>query len=237
MNLDLLDSLPDPQTQDFDDTLAWIEKQIAVMNLIRFTPELATHFVAVELKEDFVHECGPEAFPLWRKFFLATLLADWATYEHPTDRVDYARLKYIMTSAHRYTRLWCCRLSDGTVMPVGYTAWYPIAKSVYEGAVRDSASIDDRGYFMPLRNAKVEDVRYSYAFNINIIASLRNTVCSYKLIRACQHDLTGPLKQAHVLAVAVDDAGQKFLQMMKFNPVGAITVDGEEETLFARKPF
>ena len=111
-----------------------------------------------------------------------------------------------MSSSSRYFRLWCCRLADGKVTPVGYSAGYPIPKYVFESALENTGSIDDRGAFVPQRFVEPENMRYGYIINVSIVRQLRNTICSQRMMRAMQRD---GKRFAHVsfLAVTVDETG------------------------------
>ncbi|MDD3370599.1 MAG: hypothetical protein PHE27_02110, partial [Alphaproteobacteria bacterium] len=78
MNLNTLNGIPDPADQGFDALLDWIKAQIAVIRKTSLTPEILKTFRPAELGDCPAHPLGPEADPAWRRFFLATLLADWA---------------------------------------------------------------------------------------------------------------------------------------------------------------
>lgn len=230
---DILENIPDPQSMDYDALVAWVEEKIAIMRQLVDAPEAAENASPYELPSIKEHPCGAEANLVWRKFFLATLLADWACYGSVVDRADYARLKYIMTSAYPYFRLWFCTMPNGEVLPVGYTGWYPIAQFVYE-ALRDNPNqIDDRGIFMPLRFADRNNIRYAYAFNISIINELRNTSCSRRMIRAYVKDERS-LKGTAIAAITVGKDGVKFSNLAGFRESGAVEVQGESETLFLK---
>ena len=229
-----LSDIIDPQDHSFAQLKDWIDARLATIAAADPSPDMIASFVPIELTQTVTSDFGTEASPEWRRFFLATLLADWACYDAPVDRVDFARLKYIMTSSSQYFRLWCATLADGTMMPVGYSAWYPIAKFVYDGVMAAHEEIDDRGAFMPLRFIAPEDARYGYAFNISVIKQLRNTVCSRRIIRAYQRD-SARLNHVGGFAVTVDVPGRKMSRMSGLDHHGDITVQGSTEGLFVRK--
>ena len=232
--MDFLADIPDMQNGSYGDTLAWLNGRMAALEAGDFTQNVTDTFAPMELPGEYTHPLGPEASPEWRRFLLATLLADWACYDKPVDRVDFPRLKYIMTSAHRYFRVWFCRLPDGQMTPVGYSAWYPIAKFVYDGVLANPEGVDDRGAFLPLRFVTPGDIQYIYVLNISIVKGLRNTVFSRRMIRAFQADALRQ-KQARIIAVTVDEAGRKFSRIEDFSHTGDITVQGESEGLFIRQ--
>lgn len=229
----VLNAVPDMQFMNAPDVQAWICTHIDVLRRTKFESENIESFSSFELNDDFSGEGGPEVSAQWRKFFLAVLLADWACYEREVDRADCERLKSVMKDAYRYMRLWHCAMPDGSLMPVGYSGWYPIAQSVYENVLKHYAELHDRGVFVPQRVEAIHDVRYAYVFNISIIEPLRNTVCSRRMIQAFQQDAEA-LTQAKLMAVTVDEAGAKFSRLAGFSLVGQLTVQGEKESLYVR---
>ena len=177
-----LADIPDPQGMSFSQIADWLNGRMAALEAASYGTAVTDSFTAVELPEVAADPLGPEASADWRKFTLATLLADWACYQRPVDRIDLPRLKYILSSAHRYFRIWCCTLPDGQHTPVGYSAWYPLAKFVFDGVMAADASVDDRGAFLPLRSATPDTVSHGYVINISIVQPLRNTSCSARMI-------------------------------------------------------
>lgn len=225
----------DPHTLSHDALAAWIEAKVTVLNNISFTPELLATFQPYELNDVADHPLGVEGSEEWRRFFLAALVADWACYTTPVDRADYARLKYIMTSAYRYFRIWCCRSETGELLPIGYSGWYPIAPFVFDALRNDPSQIDDRGVFMPLRFVKPEDISCGYAFNISIIEPLKNTVCAQRMIRAYQRDKKKYKDVQNISAITVSPEGTKFSTIGNLHSAGIVTVQGESETLFLNR--
>ena len=232
--MNLLDDIIDPQGESFENILAWINGRIGAIRATKFTPEVMATFASVELHDEFTGCFGAESSSVWRRFFLAALVADWACYGREVDRADFARLKYIMTSAYKYFRIWVCRLPDSTMAPVGYSAWYPVTEFAYKSALNKRMDINDRGVFMPLRFIDFRDIRYIYAFNVSIVKELRNTVCSRRIIRAYQKDgeLLGNIG---AVAVTVDEPGKKFSRIGGFDHVSDIVVQGETESVFIKK--
>ena len=232
--MSFLDDIPDMQGLAFDQIAAWVNSRIEAIETTYFTPEIIHSFAPVELTQAPEHPYGPEASLAWRRFFLATLLADWACYDKPVDRIDVPRLKYILSSAHPYFRLWCCRLADGLMTPVGYSACYPISRFVYNGLLDNADEITDRGAFLPLRFARPEDVRYGYVLNVSIVKPLRNTFCGTRLVRTLQRD-GQRFKHVNAVTVTVDEAGNRLSRMSHFTQLGNVTIQGHAEGLFVRE--
>lgn len=235
MSSSLLADLVDPHALPFKELSLWIDERISALQHTTFTPEIQASFVRIVPDVQETAPFGIEADENWRRFFLGTLLADWACYERVVDRADYSRLKYILTSAYKYTHLWACKLPDGKMTPVGYTAWYPVAKFVYEGLLNNNLDVDDRGVFMPLRYIRDEDIRYGYAFNISIVEGLRNTPCSRKMIAAYRAE-AAKHRKAGVMAVTVDVGGRRLAQISRMGKAAELTVGGETETLYVLPP-
>ncbi len=233
MNPNPLNDILDPEAQSFERVLSWINDRIKTIRATDFTPEIQNTFTPVEFQETLSNPMGPETSPAWRRFFLAALVADWACYDNEVDRADYSRMKYVMASAYRTTRVWFCKLSDGAYAPVGYTCWYPIPKFIFEGSVKNPRDIDDRGIFMPSRFTEPENIRYAYVFDISIISQLLNTPCSKKLALSMKREDRPGLG---AISIAVGEQGHKFLQMAGFASAGDIKVQGEKETLYVRSP-
>jgi len=222
----------DPNTLSFDALNEWLEQKVSELNGLSFTPELLATFQPYELTKEIDHPLGAEGSAEWRKFFLATLLADWACYPAPVDRADYARLKYIMTSAYKYFRVWCCRTPEGELLPVGCSGWYPIAPFVFDALRQDPSQIDDRGVFMPLRFVKPEDISSAYLFNISIVKPLQNTICAQRIIRAFKREKQKYPGIQNISAITVSPEGTKFSNLGNLYAAGEVTVQGESETLF-----
>ncbi|MFZ4762906.1 MAG: hypothetical protein ACOYK8_08845 [Alphaproteobacteria bacterium] len=232
MEVDCLRDIPDPQMMGFAELTAWIDDSLSIIRANDFSSQSMAGFVPYQLQEEINHVCGAEGSARWRRFFLAVLLADWACYEQPVDRVDYARLKYIMSSAYRYMRLWCCPMGNGQILPVGYSGGYPIAPFLYEKLCNDQTALDDRGVFLPSRFVKPENVQCLYAFNISIVPPLRNTIYSQRVIRAYKKD-AAQFKNAQIMAITVDVAGQKLAKFTQLKHIADIEVQGHREGLFA----
>lgn len=219
----ILTQIPDARLQGMEASVKWIDSCIAAVRGVCFSPCLLKTFRPIELPVTLDHPFGPEAFRRWRQFALAILAADWCCYDNPADRIDYARLKYIMSSCYRNFRLWCCRTPQGQYLPCGYTAWYPISGALYYAQAAQYRCGSDRELFVPLRHVTDEQIRYVYALNASIIAPLRNTPCSQRLIRAFMRDAR-KWSAASVLAATVDEAGAKFSRVARRHHQGEILI-------------
>jgi len=111
--------------------------------------------------------------------------------------------------------------------------WYPIAKFVYDGVLKNQSDVNDRGIILPLRFANPENIRYAYVFNISITKELFNTPCSLQLIHSLQHEAAQRPNVSSII-ITVSAEGRRFAEMLDFVPAGKVTVQGETEDLYVR---
>lgn len=227
--------IPDPAEMSFAELERWLAASIDQSCAIDVQDAQGDAFTSFQMEPLPDYACGPEADPMWRRYFLAILLADWASYERPVDRIDYARLKYILTSAYPWFRLYFVRTKNALV-PVGYAAWYPLSRFVFDATKEGEAEIDDRGAFLPLRTARKGDkYDHVYILNVSIIKNLRNTPCAVRMLLDLHRDAMAQ-EQAGLMAITVDEAGSRFSCFVGMDLVSRIKVQGEMENLYVRLP-
>lgn len=236
MTSDFLQTFTDPHSLSDLTLKRWVEDKLALLRNATYGADVTGSFTSCTLDTLPDDAYGAEASPAWRRFFLGVLLADWACYEKPVDRIDVTRLKYIMSSAYQYFRLWTCRLPNGEVLPVGYTGWYPVAADVFENLVNDPTQIADRGAFVPLRGGATSTPSHLYMLNASIIVPLRNTLCAHRMSQALRVEWR-QMRHAHVAAITVADEGNQLAEMSGLRKICNITVQGDVESLFVRRAF
>lgn len=230
--VDRLAALP-----DFTEIAAasgWIEASLAAIGRASAEALLAAPLLpAVPPEADAsASPLGPLASAPWRRFALAALLADWACYHRPRDRVDFARLLHVLWHFPRGFRVWLGKIGQDW-LPVGYTGWYPIAPALFHRLGTDPASIAHRGAIEPL-SAIDPAGTYVYLFNYSIVPPLRHTAHSATLLKAFARDIAGlPLAGAAAITVSAD--GARIAERFGMSPVGAISVDGEAERVYAAR--
>lgn len=233
MTNDFLKTFTDPHNLSGGALKTWCDEVLALLQGASYTPEVIGSFAPCTLDRMPLGPFGGEASAEWRRFFWGTLLADWACYEKPVDRIDYERLRYIMSSAYPHFRLWTCRMPNGMTLPVGYSGWYPIARFVFDALCGEPDQIDDRGVFLPLRSAVVKPLQHIYVLNASIIAPLRNTVCAGRMVHALRQDLRQH-RHANIAAIVVAEEGRRMAALVGLKQAGKVTVHGESEALFVR---
>ena len=227
----LLNDIPD--FGDAEQFRSWIDARLAVLATISFDERTRASFAAIAGPDADLFDpmLGPYGSLAWRRFAAGLFLADWASYEQPADRADFARLLYVVACFPRGFTLWMCRLPDGQFTPVGYTGWYPIPGSVFEVMCSDPGTITHRGFMGPLR-ALEDHGSYLYLFNASIVPALRGT----KQSRALMYSYARTIARIEALgkaAVTVSPDGVRASRAFGLSHVGNMTFEGEIEQVFA----
>lgn len=158
----------------------------------------------------------------FRRWVVAVLVADWATYPLPEDRVDLVRLLLVMQGFPQGFRLWLAHTNDGFV-PVGYTGWYPIPEAHLLALDAGQPPPADR-LFLPLPELPAEN-RAVYLFNYGIVPQLKGTPYAQQLMRAYAEDLQrlGPTGLA---ALVVSPDGQRVAERFGMGRRLSLSRDG-----------
>ncbi len=197
--------------------IAWVEKRLAALAAEPITPDEISNFTSATTSSDQDHN---------NRLLAGLLLADWACYERPADRVDFLRLRYVFNAFPTGFRLWTCQLSDGQHTPVGYTGWYPINGNVFETMRLRPNTIANRGFMKPVDT--VEDDGAIYIFNYSIIKPLRRLLYSRTLLQALRDELFA-LSPPAMTAVAVSEDSVRVARRLGMEITGQMTHMGEVE--------
>jgi hypothetical protein len=227
---DRLAALPD--FAEIAEASGWIEASLAAIGRASAEALLAAPLIPVvpPYADAAASPLGPSASAPGRRFALATLLADWACYPRPRDRVDVARLLSVLWRFPRGFRVWLGKIGEDW-LPVGYTGWYPIAPALFHRLCTDPASIADRGAVVPL-SAIDPAGACIYLFNYSIVPPLRHTAHSATLLKALARDIAGvPLAGAAAITVSAD--GARVAERFGLSHTGDISIDGEAEHVYA----
>jgi hypothetical protein len=167
----------------------------------------------------------------WREYVFSTLIADWACYPKPVDRVDWGRLLFVMDLFPQGFRVWWVKMKNGTEYPVGYSAWYPVSSPYFDLLVKNPQKLTDR-FIKPQKECREDsDI---YIFNISIIEQLRKTTFSKSLLIKLAEDLT-PYQTNRVASITVSPDGVRISKdRFGMKNVGPITIAGESEDVYAR---
>jgi hypothetical protein len=229
----LLNDVPDIG-DDPKRVTGWIEARLATLASAVFDEEVRNTFVALTVPDaaSTGSVLGAYASPQWWRLAVAALLADWACYEKPADRADFARLVYVLACFPAGFRVWMCRLPDGLYTPVGYTAWYPIVPEVFDFALSKPESITHRGFMMPLRALQAGG-SYLYLFNVSIVPRLRGATAQSRLLMQLYAADLAAVKKLGMAAVTVSEDGARLSRRFGLAQVGLMMFEDEPEAVFA----
>ncbi len=171
-----------------------------------------------------------------RRFINALLLADWLSYGRSADRVSYVRLQGVVRDFRSGFRLYVCRPSEGELVPVGYSGWYPIEESVFEKMEQAPSSLTNRGQIRPslLFNPQDEQGAYVYLFNFSVAPSLKGGWLARRLLEDLKNELTAFPKRG-LASVTVSEDGQRVSRRFGLEKTGAMTHEGDVEDVFVRR--
>jgi len=227
-----MDTLKDiPDFSDWPHAKSWVNNRLAAIASCDFDDKVRASFTPhVLTPQDGGDVFGYFENPEWRRFVLGTFAADWASYTTKGDRVDWARLAFVLSLFPAGFRLWTCRFADGSIAPVGYTGWYPIAKNVFDLMRNEPESITHRGVMFPLRSVS-EDGAYVYLFNYSLVPQLRGTEQSRLMLKTYADDIA-KVKSLGRGAVTVSGPGAKVAERFGLKLRGEMVFEGEREGVY-----
>jgi hypothetical protein len=228
----LLNDVPDIGNPDL--ARSWIEARLAAIASAIFDEPVTRTFAAITAPDpdSFEPMLGAYSSPQWRRFALAAFLADWACYDKPADRADFARLLYVLACFPAGFRVWMCRLPDGQYTPVGYTGWYPVPPRAFDIAYTNPETITHRGFMGPLRALQPEG-NYLYLFNASIVPQLRPGTAQSRLLMQSYAADMAPVKKLGMAAVTVSEDGARVSGRFGLKYVGEMMFEDEPEQVFA----
>jgi hypothetical protein len=163
-------------------------------------------------------------------FCIRTLIADWACYGTGPDRVEYPRLRRVIASFPQGFRLYTATCPDGTVVPVGYTAWYPISEDIFATLKTAPHRITHRGDIAPVSYATGAPL---YLFNYSIIPALHKTSASRQMLQSYATEITAHGAR-RLSAVTVSKDGARVARRFGMTYRGDITHDGVNEQAYLK---
>ena len=226
---DPLGSVPD--LSDWPTANTWINARLRALAKESFSPSVRATFTSVTPTVHSDPTFGPYASSEWRKFALATFLADWATYDAPADRADFPRFLYVAGTFPAGFRLWMCRLDDGLYTPVGYTGWYAVSKSIFDLLAARPETITHRGFMAPLPRLDPGG-SFIYLFNASIVPQLRNQSDQSRLLMKQFADDLAEIPKKGLASVTVSQDGARFSSRFGMCHTGELIVDGSSEHIY-----
>lgn len=167
---------------------------------------------------------------VWADYLSACFSADWACYTAPVDRADQDRLFAMINGFPAGFTLYLARAA-GRLMPVGYTGWYPIARSVFHAMATAPETLAGRGAMRPLPQFSPGDP--VYMFNYSLVPPLHKTAASRQML-SFYADSMNALPHGGLAAVTVSEAGARFATRLGLSPAGLLIHDDDAERIYLR---
>lgn len=226
----LLNSVPD--FTSWDEAALWLEEGMRIA--AEFNPQvvLKAPFLTLEwsdISEKAASRLGLYSSLKWRKFVLATFLADLISYTNPDYQVSFERLLFVMHAFPQGFRIWWIELSNHTWFPVGYTGWFPMFESMYLLFKNNPEKLKDRTVVPS--TSKAINRPYLYLFNFSVISALKKSPLSNLLMKKFVHDINEQ-RAAGLACITVSGDGARIAMRFKMSMTGYL--EGGIEGVYVR---
>lgn len=222
----LLETIPD--LTSWQAASNWVQQK--QRQAAQFDPQakiLAVEWKEIEQKPNFPF--GLYSSEKWRKFVLATFLADLISYVKPIDQVSFERLLYVMHAFPHGFRTWWVELSNQDWLPVGYTGWYPMLETAYELFEKNPEKLKDR---MVVPNTSVQDKNsYIYLFNFSVGPAYRKSQLSKLIMKKYVQDISEQ-KPSGLACITVSEDGIRIANRFGMSCCGHLNLDGTLEGVY-----
>lgn len=215
-----------PQIPDFSEwqkAKAWVHEGRSVIK--KSIPTDA--FVAMEWVDIAEEQTGPfglYASENFRKFVLATFLADLVSYSDEVDQVGFDRLLFVMHGFIKGFRTWWVKIEDRW-WPVGYTGWYPMLKTAYLQFKERPETLTSR-MVVPTTN---ED--YLYLFNFSASPQFKKSNLSKSLMKLFVEDIN-TLHAKGLACITVSEDGERAASRFGMSCSGYLQIGQSKETIY-----
>lgn len=227
---EILKSIPD--FSSWKDALLWLQEgQNAVQ---RISPQYALDADAVSMEWKEIEQKSEAPFGLyavenWRKFVLATFLADLASYQQPVDQVSFDRLLFVMHAFPQGFRTWWIKISNRW-WPVGYTGWYPMFQTMYDIMRLRPESLRNR---MVLPNTHSTNKPYLYLFNFSVAPMFKGSDLAKILMKRYVIDIIDQNARG-MACITVSDDGVRISTRLGMACTGYLKIDGIPEGVYIK---
>lgn len=155
----------------------------------------------------------------WRKFAMATFLADLLSYRHPVDQVSFDRLLFVIHAFSEGFRVWWVKFSE-IWWPVGYSGWYPMLEGHFELFQKQPHLLKNR-MVVPAPTSR----DYLYFFNYSVMPSLKKSDLSKALMRHFVQDIQ-QLFPKGMACITVSEEGAQIATRFGMQCTGQLIIDG-----------
>lgn len=230
---ELLKNVPD--LTSWEDALLWIREGQHVAQ--QFTSRLVTEAEIASLEWSEIEQKREFPFGLyssekWRKFVLASFLADLVSYSNQIDQVNFDRLLFVMHAFPQGFRTWWIKLPNNSWCPAGYTAWYPMLETMYELFEKNPEKLKDR-MIVPCTYSK--DRRpYLYLFNYSVAPALKKSRLTKALMKRYVQDVSSQ-NAGGIACITVSEDGVRIAERFGMSCSGFLDLDGSPEGVYLKR--
>lgn len=225
---ELLDHVPD--FSSWEDACRWINEGENIIQ--QLTPEVIatseyTSLEWSEITQKSIYPLGLYGCPNWRKFTLATFLADLISYRQPVDQVTFDRLLFVMHAFPQGFRLWWIKSPNHAWLPVGYSGWYPFSLTMFEHLTHHPETLTSR----MIAPEKLNHRPYLYLFNYSAASVLKKSCLTKSLVKQLSNDIQGA-NAAGLACITVSDEGVNIAKRFGMSLSGYLTIEGCPEGVY-----
>jgi len=166
---------------------------------------------------------------IWRKFVLATFLADLVSYEMPVDQVNFARMLFVMHAFPTGFRTWWVKLPTGKWWPVGYSGWYPMLENHFELFEKYPQKLLDR--MVVPKSFDPPKRPYLYLFNYSVQPSLKKSCLSRALMKQYVEEVHLVRPQG-LACITVSEEGASVAKRFGMSCSGYLELEGVKEGVY-----
>lgn len=164
----------------------------------------------------------------WRKFVLATFLADVISYSNPSDQVNFDRLLFVMHAFPQGFRTWWMKGKNKPWRPVGYTAWYPMLETMFETFEKHPEKLKSRMVVPHI----LEQGPLIYLFNFSVAPALKKQPLTKVLMTQFADDIKRQNPQG-LACITVSEDGMRIAKRFGMTRSGYM---GEEGVFVTTRP-
>ncbi len=183
---------------------------------------------SLQINETAAFPFGLYASEKWRKFVLATFLADLICYSNPVDQVSFERLIFVMHSFPQGFRTWWIKLPNQPWWPVGYTGWYPMLETAFEAFKNNPDKLTSR-MVVPTHLNKTRPLLY--LFNSSVAPQLKQKILTKPLMSMFAQDISQQNPKG-LACITVSEDGSRIAKRFGMSCTGSLTIDGCAEGVF-----
>ncbi len=228
--VDVLKAVPD--FSDWEQSRLWIKSEMQIVSHLDPEFVVKAEFRALEWK-DLAQPSQPPfglySLENWRKFALATFMADLGSYPNPVDQVNFDRLLFVMHAFPQGFRTWWIKCQDQIWRPVGYTGWYPMFDNFYAWMKNHPELLRDR---MVAPNTYGSVTRPPlYLFNFSAIPALKKSALSKALMKEFFADIQAQ-KARGLACITVSEDGVRIANRLGMICSGYLQIGNSTEGVY-----